>query len=242
MHDRLAQFNWGRRNTMNVRLSVTIGLIALVFGSLLVVTQGHAAYSQVNLPSSLVMMEVFNGTGTFFATHLSNIPSGYDVANGTYPGWCVDRTAQMALSPAIHEIVLYSSTSPPGKLASQRWDMVNYILNHKQGEVEDVQQAIWYFINMVGNYSPSRSKAMAILNDALENGNGFIPQSGEIMAVICVPVVLLPEPMFVQISIIELLDPVIPEFPSILIAPLFAIGTLFMVLAWKTLHKTPKNL
>jgi hypothetical protein len=120
--------------------------------------------------------------------------------------------------------------------------MVNYILNHKQGEVADVQQAIWYFINMVGNYVPSSTLAMAIVNDTLENGNGFVPQSGEIMTVICVPVVLLPEPMFVQISIIELLDPVIPEFPSILIAPLFAIGTLFIVLVWRTLHKTQKNL
>lgn len=227
---------------MNLKLSVTIWLMALVFGSLFVVTQCRAAYSQLNLPSNLVTMEVFNGTETFFATHLSNIPSGYDVANGTYPSWCVDRTAQMALSPAIHEIVLYSSTNPPGKLASQKWDMVNYILNHKQGEMTDVQEAIWYFINMVGNYSPSSATAMAIVNDTLKNGNGFVPQSGEIMAVICVPVILLPEPMFVQISIIELLDPVIPEFPSILIAPLFAIGTLFMVLAWRTLHKTQKNL
>jgi hypothetical protein len=182
-------------------------------------------------------MEVFNGTETFFATHLSNIPSGYNVANGTYPSWCVDRTVPMALSPAIHEIVLYSSTNPPGKLASQRWDMVNYILNHKQGEMADIQQAIWYFINMVGNYSPSSTTAMTIINDALANGNGFVPQIGEIIAIICVPVVLLPEPIFVQISIIELPDPVIPEFPSLLIAPLFMIATLLTALALRKRHK-----
>jgi hypothetical protein len=182
-------------------------------------------------------MEVFNGTETFFAIHLSNIPSEYDVANGTYPGWCVDRTAEMALSPALHEVVLYSSTNPPGKLASQRWDMVNYILNHKQGAIKDIQEAIWYFINMVGNYSPSTATGIAIVNDALANGNGFIPQSGETIAVICVPVVLLPEPLFVQISIIELLDPVVPEFPSFLITPVFIIATLSAAIGWKTRHK-----
>jgi hypothetical protein len=114
--------------------------------------------------------------------------------------------------------------------------MVNYILNHKQGEMADIQQAIWYFINMVGNYSPSRASAMNIVNDALANGNGFVPQTGEIMAAICVPVVLFPEPLFVQISIIELLDPVIPEFPSFLIAPLFMIATLSVAAALKTRH------
>ena len=234
MQDRLAQFNWRRRIHVNLKLSITIGLIALVFAPLSAVTQCHAAYSQLNLPSNLVTMEVFNGTETFFVTHLSNIPSGYDVANGTYPSWCVDRTAPMARSPAIHEIILYSSTSPPGKLANQRWDMVNYILNHKQGEMTDIQEAIWHFINMVGNYSPSSVTAMVIVNDALANGNGFIPQTGEIMAVICVPVILLPEPIFVQVSIIELLDPVIPEFPSFLITPLFIIATLLAALGWKT--------
>ena len=219
---------------MNLKLSIAIGLIALVFAPLSAVTQCHAAYSQLNLPSNLVTMEVFNGTETFFVTHLSNIPSGYDVVNGTYPSWCVDRTAPMARSPAIHEIILYSSTSPPGKLANQRWDMVNYILNHKQGEMTDIQEAIWHFINMVGNYSPSSATAMAIVNDALANGNGFIPQTGEIIAVICVPVILLPEPVFVQISIIELLDPVVPEFPSFMITLLFMIATLLTALVWKT--------
>jgi len=219
---------------VNLKLSVTIGLIALVFAPLSVVKQCRAAFSQLNLPSNLVTMEVFNGTETFFVTHLSNIPSGYDVANGTYPSWCVDRTAKMALSPAIHEIVLYSSTNPPGKLAGQRWDMVNYILNHKQGEVADIQEAIWCFINMAGNYSPSSVTAMAIVNDALANGNGFIPQIGELMAVICVPVILLPEPVFVQISIIELLDPVVPEFPSFMITLLFMIAALLIAVVWKT--------
>jgi hypothetical protein len=98
----------------------------------------------------------------------------------------------------------------------------------------DIQKAIWYFINMVGNYSPSSATAMAIVNDALANGNGFIPQTGEIIAVICVPVILLPEPVFVQISIIELLDPVVPEFPSFMITLLFMIATLLTALVWKT--------
>ena len=87
---------------------------------------------------------------------------------------------------------------------------------------------------MAGNYSPSSATAMAIVNDALANGNGFIPQIGELMAVICVPVILLPEPVFVQISIIELLDPVVPEFPSFMIMLLFMIAALLTAIVWKT--------
>ena len=48
---------------------------------------------------------------------------------GTYLGWCVDRSANMG--PETHEVTLYSSINPPGTLTTEKWDMVNYILNHK---------------------------------------------------------------------------------------------------------------
>ncbi|MGD0494774.1 MAG: hypothetical protein ABSB28_01885 [Candidatus Bathyarchaeia archaeon] len=188
-------------NTKTKR-SLAVGFAILAFSSILVnlVATRAAPSGGVNLPSTIVRIEVINGTATYFNITLSEVPMGYDVANGTYPGWCVDQTAIMARSPVTHEVRLYSSLNPPGTLATQRWDMVNYILNHKQGTLDDIQQAIWNFVNGIGNYTPSSTVAKAIVNDALANGNGFIPESNQTIAVICLPVVLSPD---VQVSIIE---------------------------------------
>ena len=154
----------------------------------------------LNLPANAVRIEVTNGTESYFNTKLSDVPSGYGVMNATYFGWCIDVRTTMEQSPATHAVNLYLTSSPPGMLAGQRWDLVNYILNHKQGAALDVQQAIWYFIHMDGNYTPTRTIAWAIVNDALANGNGFVPGNGQKIAVICYPTATQPA---VQISIIE---------------------------------------
>jgi hypothetical protein len=161
----------------------------------------------MNLPSTLVRMEVTNGTESHFNMNLSDLPSGYDVINGTYRGWCVDITGEMLRSPAFHEVRLYSSLNPPGQLTNERWDMVNYILNHKQGTPEDIQDAIWSFVNMNGGSSPITTVAWILRNDSLQHGNGFVPTYGQVIAVICFPVVLLPTPTRVQVTIIEVTVP-----------------------------------
>jgi hypothetical protein len=183
-----------------------------------------SAEGGLNLPSVSVCIEVFNGTQSYFITNLIGVPSGYDVANGTYVGWCVDSRTIMAGSPETHEVRLFSTCNPPEELASQRWDMVNYILNHKQGKAMDVQQAIWYFINMVGNYTPTRTTAWAIVNDTLANGSGFIPDQGQTMGIICYPLVYSHQPD-VQVSIIEVAN-VIPEFQYTALLPLFMLATI----------------
>jgi hypothetical protein len=172
----------------------------------------------LNLPgSSIVRIEVFNGTESYFNTFLMDVPSGYDVTNGTYPGWCVDTEVLMSRSPATHDAILYSSLDPPnGTLGDQRWDMVNYILNHKRGGATDIQEAIWHFIDFSNaSMVPPLSDIVTweIINDTLANGTGYVPAFGQTVAVICVPVLLLPQPTPVQINIIEVTNPVIPEFP-----------------------------
>jgi len=208
------------------RKYLVIGLAILMILHSIPVNPVTAANGDLNLPSGIVNMEVSNGTVSYFATTLSGVPSGYDVTNGAYLGWCVDQTAEMERSPAIHSVRLHSSINPPGELASEKWDMVNYILNHKQGDAEDIQQAIWYFIHINGNYTPTSTVAWTIVNDTLANGNGFFPEIGQMIAVICYPMVLLPEPTDVQISVIEVTNTVIPEFPSFIIIPLLMIATL----------------
>jgi hypothetical protein len=185
--------------------NIAIVLTILMALSSIMVYRAVATNGALSLPptNTPVTIEVRNGTVSYFDTTLSNVPAGYDVANAVYRGWCVDITAEMARSPATHEVTLYSSINPPGEFATERWDMINYVLNHKQGTAQDIQQAIWYFANMDGNFTPSSNTAWAIVNDTLANGNGFPPAYGPMIAVICFPVVLLPQPTSVQISIIE---------------------------------------
>lgn len=196
-----------------------------------IVIVAYATENDLNLPSTPVRIEVFDGAESYFLTKLIDVPEGYDVTNGTYLGWCVDTRAEMTRSPATHSVFLYSSFNPPGELANEEWDMVNYILNHKPetATAEDIQQAIWYFVNIDGNYTPTSETALGIINDALENGEGYIPQYGQIVAVICYPTVLLPYPSEVQISIIEVTNTVIPEFPSVSLLLLIMLVVLFVM-------------
>jgi hypothetical protein len=221
---------------MNSRRNLVIGFVILMALSTILVNHVAASGDDLNLPATIVRIEVSDGTESYFITELSEVPVGYDVTNGTYLGWCVDTTADMARSPATHAVKLYSSLNPPGELASEKWDMVNYILNHKQGAAQDIQQAIWYFIHMDSSYSPTSTVAWTIVNETLANGNGFVPGYGQTIAVICYPMVLLPEPTDVQISIIEVTNTVIPEFPSLLILPLFMITTLLAVIVYRRKH------
>jgi hypothetical protein len=219
----------GRDSKRNLAISFAI-LMAL---SSILVSHVAATDGGLKLPSTLVWIEVSNGTESYFNTKLSNVPSGYDVTNGTYLGWCVDVRTEMARSPATHAVKLYSSSNPPGELASEKWDMLNYILNHKQGIAQDIQQAIWYFIHMDDNYTPTSTVAWAIVNDTLANGNGFVPGNGQMIAVVCYPIILFPNQPNVQISIVEVANIVIPEFPSIIILPLLMFATLLAAIIHK---------
>ena len=138
----------------------------------------------------------------------------------------------MARSPAKHEIHVYSSICPPGELAVEKWDMVNYVLNHKQGTAEDVQQAIWYFVNMDGGFTPDRAVAWTMVNDALANGEGFMPAYGDIVAVICYPAIMFPGEE-VQISIAEVGYPIIPELHQATIVLTFLMATALVSLILK---------
>ena len=92
-------------------------------------------------------MNVVDGIDSYFLTTLSGIPVGEDISDGTYPGWCVDTSTPIPRDTDLN-VTLYSSLEPPEFLEEEAWDMVNYILNHKQGGRIDIQAAIWYFIKL----------------------------------------------------------------------------------------------
>lgn len=187
---------------------LTITQIVILASAILFVGYVAAADDTLKLPptTTVVILEASNGTQSYFDTKLSGVPSGYDVTNRTYLGWCIDVSTEMRRSPATHTVVLYSSLSPPADLVNENWSRVNYILNNKKGDVQDIQQAIWYFINLDGEYLPQRSLALAIVDDANANGTGFVPKVSQIAAVIAYPVYIT-DPNEVQISIIEVTVP-----------------------------------
>ncbi len=159
-------------------------------------------------PIPNVTITVVDGTESYFLTTLSGVPVGEDISNGVYLGWCMDVDVSMPRDVS-HVVTLYSSLSPPTELSGEAWDMVNYILNHKQGGRMDIQAALWYFVKMnpIGSpwgyyenpaygYPPSAA-TQAMVADALANGAGFVPGPEDVLAIICVPTTLI------QTSIIE---------------------------------------
>jgi len=165
-----------------------------------------------NLPSAPVTLKVVNGTISYYTATLSNVPLGYDVVNGAYCDWCVDRRYTMVRNSSI-PIILYSSLAPPANLSSQKWNMVNYILDYKRGGMKDVQDAIWYFVKMDGvgwwNGSTPSATSQDIVNDALANGTGYTPRPGQMLAIICYP-----ETAPAQITVITIPVPM-PPLPPI---------------------------
>jgi hypothetical protein len=226
------------KNIKSIGFTFLLAFITLAANVIVVV---YATDTNLNLPQTLVRIEVFDGTESYFITKLMDVPAGYDVSNGTYLGWCIDTRVEMARSPAQHLVKLYSSLNPPGDLANESWDMVNYILNHKRGNATDIQQAIWYFINLDTAYTPTSEVAWEIINDALANGEGYVPSYGEKIAVICYPQYVLPSE--VQVSIIEVTNTVIPEFPSpqIMLITLSAILLLITVVHYRGIFRQVKT-
>jgi hypothetical protein len=176
-------------------------LALLMLSSFALVTTVKAPATWPNLPLTTVQLTVVNGTTSYLVSTLSGVPAGFDVHNGAYPGWCVDRSVTMIRSVS-HNVTLYSSLSPPSALSSINWIAINYILNHKQGAMMDVQQAIWHFTNA---FSPISGTAQAMVNAANAHPS-YDPTTGAILAVIC----LRQTHIGVQNSIIELRKPLLP--------------------------------
>lgn len=202
--------------------SVTIIQIAILASAILFVGYATAADNTLKLPpaTTVIILEASNGTQSYFDSKLSNVPAGYDVTNRTYFGWCIDVSTNMQRSPATHMVILYSSLSPPADLANENWSKVNYILNHKKGEARDIQEAIWCFINLNGEYYTQRSMALQLVEDAKANGANFEPKENQIAAVIAYPVYLT-DPTEVQISVIEITIPESGGTPSPTPVPTF---------------------
>lgn len=124
------------------------------------------------------------GPTSYFLSTLSDVPSGYDVTNGTYTGWCtdLDHTIQ---SNHLYPTTMYNSynTTLPSHLSHQNWSKVNYILNNKQGTNWWQIQYALYFILDFGDQGLD-ADGWSMVNNATQYGSNYIPGLGDIVAVI----------------------------------------------------------
>jgi len=124
------------------------------------------------------------GLGLFSIT-LSGVPAGNSLANQTYSAWCATWFgAALQNNPGAFP-VFSPTTIPTGFLplgGKNTFNMVNYILNNKQGTIEDVQDAIWTIMTgNTGSDIPSTA-ALAMVAAALLNPN-FVPNAGGVVGV-----------------------------------------------------------
>jgi len=162
----------------------------------------------LKLPNTPITYYADGGdTDAFFEVTLFNVPPGNSVENDLYPGWCVTLNASQSPTGADHPAFLVDSTgNVPSPFNSIRWDLVNYILNHKQGVADEVQSAIW-LITDNATILPITPNVQAMLADALANGNGFVPKNGQVAAVILVAI----DNPSIQTIIIEVPTPTTPN-------------------------------
>ncbi|HYE76738.1 MAG TPA: hypothetical protein VEI97_02020 [bacterium] len=137
------------------------------------------------LPPGAVNFKVLHpGPASYFLTSLLGVGPGYAVQSGSaYTGWCVDLFH--FITPGVtYSGHLYSSVGGvlPANLQDDDWDLVNYLINHKQGTRDDIQNAIWYFIG--GGGYPSDPDAQAMIAAAQAHGEGFVPGPSQKTAII----------------------------------------------------------
>jgi hypothetical protein len=140
-------------------------------------------YPNARIPKESVVMNVTDGTSSYFNITLSNVSDGYHVTNGSYFGWCFEKSVQMTRDKD-HQVKLCHSYDPdmPEAFRNVNWSMINYVINNK-GDLsrQEIQDALWDYINGI---EPSSSSVRSFLDDASEQGNDFQPSIGDRVAVL----------------------------------------------------------
>ena len=155
-----------------IKKLLIIGFVAVLILSLCGIT---SAAININLPTDPVTLRVTPGTNSYFNSRLKKVPSGFDVTNGTYAGWCAHKINNINYNKDYDNTTLYSSyTEPlPSHLDHENWSRVNYIINHKIPGVawKQVQNAIWYVLDFTPDPDLNSDGEEMIQNAILYGGN-----------------------------------------------------------------------
>ena len=158
-------------------------LLAMLVCSTLPLSATTVDELTVRLPTEYITMRAEYGPNSWFDMTLSNVSPGFDVVNGRYLGWCSQNSITMRRG-VNHTVVLYSSydQNMPELFRNNNWSKVNYVLNHKQGDRQIIQQVIWFYTcNCNVSLDP---QAQLLINETEINGKGFVPSPGQTIAII----------------------------------------------------------
>lgn len=109
-------------------------------------------------------------------------PSSIIENDKAYYGFCLEEDVTITRGNTYSgELISTYDTGNPD-LPSLSWDKINYIINHKQGNYSDVQDAIWIYTNDI-DYADASTLAKAMYDEAELNGDGYWPLPGETMAI-----------------------------------------------------------
>ncbi len=199
--------------TQLVLSTTTFLLLAVCF---LPFVSGTTPTPSIDLPGGTVTMIATDGTVSYFDIHLSDVPSGNDITNGDYEGWCADRAVSMPRGEPL-TIQLHNSYDPnlPWSLKDKDWAKANDILNdHGSIPREDVQDALWYLLCET-NYSTLSDVAKTLVDTADPT---FIPAAGDWIAIIAEPIQNTSHPWPFQKAFIQIQlpsdEPSEPEQPD----------------------------
>ncbi len=131
----------------------------------------------LELPAGPVSFKGWHpGPDSYWEHELLEVPEG-DIAPGFYPAWCIQKDATMR-EGKVQTATLRNPYDPdlPEPFASQAWDQVNYLLNHRPTDLSraDTQDAIWI---LLGELTPEdvSAAAAAAAETAQTDGAGYIP-------------------------------------------------------------------
>jgi hypothetical protein len=169
-------------------------------------------------------------TPAYFSVTFGGLPGGYSITNRTYLGWCADLFGDF--SPTETYTLLNTYLTLPTDSISN-WSAVNWLLNHKPTLSDPkitrdvIQQVIWelldggesahYCCTLSNPFRPVYVGYETVIHNlyvqALTNGAGFVPQVGQVMAVLMrVDGIFVSQDLY-QDNIVEVVVPPAPTGP-----------------------------
>lgn len=173
------------------------------------------------IPDFSVEMFIRPGLNSRFQLFFLDAKYGYDVVDFEfYNAWCLMKSKPLRRN-ALHNVRLYNCYGPdlPPVFRAMEWNRINYIINHKKGSKEAIQEAIWHFADPE---RPTKLSAQAsrLVQEADLKGRDYKPGEGDLIAIICQPEgdeqsvfieYKIPEPVVPEVSPAFFAPPTVPE-------------------------------
>jgi hypothetical protein len=127
------------------------------------------------------------------------------IGGNDWPGWCTDPQGIYSGFNRSWCVDIFScydeeTLADYPYAQSDNWEFISYMINMRnKGEApynknwsnnywkDRFQDAVWYFKRGTVNYNPGNSDAWIFINDAITNGDNYVPGPGEFYAVILWP-------------------------------------------------------